>query len=111
MLAILADIYTPLLVSVCGFALKPLFTLKRLLSFVFAFLYITLFSIIEMHFGWWLIMEANFSSHTAFVMVFVFALLQSKIKTGAIAFATVFAYGYLMTILKTYVDETTSGNL
>ena len=98
-LAILADIYTPLLAILCGFVLKPLFTLKRLLSFVVAFLYITLFALIEFHFGWWLAMDANFSSHTAIVMVMIFALLQAQLKVGILAFVSVFVYGYLMTEL------------
>ncbi|TEW44297.1 hypothetical protein [Psychromonas algicola] len=98
-LAILADTYTPLLAILCGFVLKPLFTLKRLFSFIVAFSYVILFAFIEIYFGWWLAMDANFSSHTAIVMVMIFALLQTQLNIGILALASVFAYGYLMTVL------------
>ena len=97
--AILADAYTPLLAILCGFVLKRLFTLKRLFSIIAAFSYVILFASIEIHFGWWLAMNANFSSHTAIVMVMIFALLQARLKIGMLAFASVFAYAYLMTVL------------
>jgi len=98
-LAILADTYTPLLAIFCVFILKSQFTKMRLLSLAIAFIYVTFFAFVEFHFGWWLALDANFSSHTAIVMVMIFALLQARFKIGVVAFTSVFAYGYLMVML------------
>ena len=109
MLAIIADSYTPLLALVCLVCLNNRFRtrqepfcrwiLSAVFPFVLAYVYVALFAFIEFYFGWWLAMEGNFSSHTSIVMILAFALLRLNIRVGVAALISVFAYGYLMTIL------------
>jgi len=99
MLAILADCYTPLLAIVCLFLLRHKLNLYVGLSFVFAYSYVILFALIEYHFQWWNSAGGNFSSHTAVVMVMIFALLRSNIYQAMLCLNSVFAYAFLMTLL------------
>jgi len=99
MLPIIADLYTPLLAICCALLIKPYWTQKRALCFVFALLLVTLFARIEVFFGWWSSMNANFSSHTAVVMVLVLGLLRVRLKAGLMAWLSIFPYAFLMTLL------------
>ena len=108
MLIILADCYTPLLAIICAVYLKPELTAEfkknlteqRLIwAFLLAYCYVYLFASVESHFDWWLSMGGNFSSHTAAVVVLGIAILRVNSKAGIIAFISIIAYGYLMTIL------------
>lgn len=99
MLAIIADIYSPLLALFCVYYLRRLFNNKWAIAFVLAYLYVYGFAYIEFQFGWWASMESNFSAHTAAVMVLVLALLAVNYKVGSYAFITVLLYAQLMTIL------------
>lgn len=99
MLSIIADCYTPLLVFACALFLKPVINRVLFLSFVAAFAYVYLFAFIESYLGWWLSLGEDFSSHTAFVMVMVFALLSFNVKMGIYALISAFGYGLLMNTL------------
>lgn len=99
MLAIIADVYTPLLVLFCIFYCKPIMSWPLIYSYIFSFSYVYLFAFIEIQFGWWVSMNGDFSSHTAFVMVMVCALFSLNIKVGVIAFVSLLGYGVLMKTL------------
>ena len=99
MLAFLADCYSPLLALFCIYYLRHTANKKLLFAFVIAYFYIYFFAYIEGYFGWWEAMEANFSTHTAVVMVLVFALISVNIKVGIYAWLSLLLYGALMTTL------------
>jgi hypothetical protein len=99
MLAILADIYSPLLALFCVYYLKTAFDKKFVASFVIAYFYVYGFAYVEFQYGWWASVDANFSSHTAGVFVMVAALLAVNNKVGAVAFLSLLVYGVLMTTL------------
>ena len=99
MLAIIADIYSPLLALFCVYYLKTIFDKKFAASFVIAYLYVYGFAYIEFQYGWWASIDGDFSSHTAAVFVMVAALLAVNYKVGAIAFLSLLVYGLLMTKL------------
>ena len=99
MLAIIADLYSPLLALFCVYYLRARMSKNLAFSFIVAYLAVYGFAFIEFHFGWWLAMGANFSSHTAVVMVIVCALLSFSFSVGFYAFISVFIYGWLMTAL------------
>jgi len=99
MLAILADLYTPLLAICWLFLIKPHWSKIYFIGFAFTLLYVSVFAWVEVSNGWWAAMDANFSSHTAVVMVFVLSLLKARLKAGIIAWLSVFPYAFLMTLL------------
>lgn len=99
MLAIIADLYSPLLALFCVYYLRAKMSKNLALSFIIAYLAVYCFAFIEFYFGWWLAMGANFSSHTAAVMVIVFALLGASYSVGFYAFISVLIYGGVMNVL------------
>lgn len=99
MLAIITDIYTPLLALFCVFYFKSKMNKPFVIAFVIAVAYVYLFAFIEHYFSWWLSMGEDFSSHTAIVMVMVFALLSAHLKIGIGAFISALGYGALMNTL------------
>jgi len=100
MLSIIADLYSPLL-ALCGvYYLRFAMTKSFAIAFVAGYLYAYGFAFIELYFGWWQSMGANFSSHTVAVAVIVFALLSVNFKVGCYAFVSMMAYGFVMTLLE-----------
>tara|TARA_R110001592_G_scaffold337870_2_gene624674 strand:- start:754 stop:1161 length:408 start_codon:yes stop_codon:yes gene_type:complete len=99
MLAVIADLYLPILGLFCVYYLRFQMGKKLALSFMLAYFYVYVFAYIEFYFSWWLSMGADFSSHTAAVMVMVFALLSVNYKVGVYAFISMLLYGLLMNVL------------
>ena len=99
MLVLIADFYSPILAIFCVYYLRTIMDKKLAVSFIFAYFYVYGFAYMEFYFGWWLSMEADFSSHTGAVMVIVFALLSVNLKVGFYAFISVLAYSLVMNLL------------
>lgn len=99
MLAFIADAYTPLLALSCAVILKPIYSKKLFIAFLVAYFYVYSFSFIEFYFSWWLAVGGDFSSHTAAVMVMVFALLSVNLLAGGAALMSMLIYGALMSHL------------
>lgn len=99
MLAVIADLYSPILALFCVYYLREKMSKKLALSFILSYFYVYSFAYIELYFGWWLSMGANFSSHTVAVMVMIFALLSVNYKVGIYAFISMLLYGQVMNIL------------
>lgn len=99
MLAIVADAYTPLLALVSVGYLKTFINRTVIIRFMMAYAYVYTVAFVEFYFGWWAAMGADFSSHTAAVMVLVIALLRVNLSVAISAVLSVFIYAYIMTLL------------
>jgi len=93
---IIADLYSPLLAMFCIYYLRFVMNKKYLLGLVLGYVYVYGFAFIEFQFGWWMSIGADFSSHTAAVMVMVTLLLAVNLKVGFYAFISLLIYAFLM---------------
>lgn len=99
MLVLIADFYSPILAIFCVYYLRSIMGKKLAVSFILAYFYVYGFAYMEFNFGWWLSMGADFSSHTAAVVVMIFALLSTNLKVGFYAFISMLAYSLVMNLL------------